>query len=72
MVESAILVNIAIGLVKGKNEQNFIRPLSTLPLLMEVITTMNANTNISITGVTMVFMSSSLDAIDPIAPKRKA
>ena len=46
----AILVNIAIGDVKGMYEQICISRLSTLPLLIENITTIKPITNRKVTG----------------------
>ena len=67
-----ILVNIAIGEVNGMYEQTFIRTVSTLPLAIENITTINAIIKRNVIGITDVLMSSSLDAVEPIAPNIKA
>ena len=50
----AILVNIAIGEVNGMKEQIFRRTLSTSPLLIENITTMNAATNSRVSGMVYI------------------
>jgi hypothetical protein len=42
--------------------------LSTVPLDSENTTTMNAIMNSIVTGITDVFISSSLDVVEPIAP----
>ena len=62
-----ILVNIAIGEVNGIYEQTFIKAVSTFPLDIENITTKNAMINKNVIGMTEVLMSSSLEAVDPIA-----
>ena len=66
------LVNIAIGEVNGIYEQISIAVLSTEPLLIENITTINAIIKRNVIGITEVFISSSLDAVEPIAPNIKA
>ena len=66
------LVNIAIGEVNGIYEHTFINVVSTLPLVIENITTKNAIINRKVIGITDVLMSSSLDAVEPIAPNIKA
>ena len=66
------LVNIAIGEVNGIYEHTFIKVESTLPLVMENITTKNAIINRKVIGITDVLMSSSFDAVEPIAPYIKA
>ena len=63
-----ILVNIAIGEVNGIYEQIFIRTESTLPPIIENITTKKAIMNRNVIGNTEVFISSSFDAVEPIAP----
>ena len=63
-----ILVNIAIGEVKGIYEQTSIATLSISPLLIENITTINAMIKRKVMGITEVLISSSLDAVEPIAP----
>ena len=63
-----ILVNIAIGEVNGIYEQTLIRTVSTLPLDIENITTKKAKINRNVIGNTNVFISSSFDAVEPIAP----
>ena len=68
----AILVNIAIGEVNGMYEQISIAVLSIEPLLIENITTINAIINRNVIGITDVLMSSSFDAVEPIAPNIKA
>ena len=68
----AILVNIAIGDVKGIYEQISIAVLSIEPLLIENTTTKNAMTNKYVMGMTEVLISSNLDTVDPIAPNIKA
>ena len=67
-----IRVNIAIGEVKGMKEQTFIRTVSTFPLVMEKRTIMKAARNRKVMGITEVLISSSLDAVEPIAPYKKA
>ena len=67
-----ILVNIATGDVNGMKEQIFIKGLSIVPVDKAVVTTKNAKINRKVTGSTEVLISSSLDAVDPIAPYRKA
>ena len=67
-----ILVNIAMGDVNGIYEQTFIRTVSTLPLAIENITTKKAMIKRNVIGITDVLMSSSFDAVEPIAPYRKA
>ena len=67
-----ILVNIAIGEVKGIYEHTSIAVLSTEPELIEKITTINAIMKRNVIGITEVFISSSLDAVEPIAPNIKA
>jgi prephenate dehydrogenase len=56
----------------GTKEQICIAILSTLPLEIENITTINATTNIIVMGITDVLISSSLDAVDPTAPNKNA
>ena len=68
----AILVNIAIGDVKGIYEQISIAVLSIEPLLIENTTTKNAMTNKYVMDMTEVLISSNLDTVDPIAPNIKA
>ena len=68
----AILVNIAIGEVNGRYEHTIIAVLSIAPVLIDIITTINAITNRKVIGITDVFISSSLDAVEPIAPNIKA
>lgn len=63
-----ILVNIAIGDVNGIYEQAIIAVLSISPEVIEKITTINAMMNKNVIGITDVFISSSLDAVDPMAP----
>ena len=67
-----ILVNIAIGEVNGIYEQISIAVLSTEPLLIENITTIKAMMNRNVIGITEVLISSSLEAVEPIAPNIKA
>ena len=67
-----ILVNIAIGEVKGIYEHISIAVLSTEPELIENITTINAIIKRNVIGITDVFISSSLDAVEPIAPNINA
>ena len=67
-----ILVNIAIGDVNGIYEQTIIAVLSIVPLLIENTTTINAIIKRNVIGITDVLMSSSLDAVEPIAPNIKA
>ena len=64
----AIRVNIAIGDVKGTNEHIFISKVSTVPAENEYTTTMKAITNNIVIGITEVLMSSSFEAVEPIAP----
>ena len=68
----AILVNIAIGEVKGIYEQATISGPSTEPLVMEIITIINAITKRNVIGITDVLISSSFEAVEPIAPYIKA
>ena len=63
-----ILVNIAIGEVNGIYEHTFINTEFTLPPTIENITTIKAVMNKKVTGNTIVLMSSSFDAVEPIAP----
>ena len=63
-----ILVNIAIGEVNGIYEHIFINTEFTLPPTIENITTIKAIMNKKVTGNTIVLMSSSFDAVEPIAP----
>ena len=67
-----ILVNIAIGEVNGIYEHISIAVLSTEPLLIENITTINAIIKRKVIGITDVLISSSFDAVEPIAPNIKA
>ena len=67
-----ILVNIAIGEVNGIYEHTSIAVLSTEPLLIENMTTIKAMMNRNVIGITDVLISSSLDAVEPIAPNIKA
>ena len=67
-----ILVNIAIGEVNGTYEHTSIAVLSTEPLLIENITTINAIIKRNVIGITDVLISSSLDAVEPIAPNINA
>ena len=54
-------------------EQTFIRVLSTLPAPVTAITTTrNEIMNRKVTGITEVLISSSLEAVEPMAPYRKA
>jgi len=68
----AIRVNIAIGDVNGINEQTFIATFSTVPLDMEITTMTKAAINKNVSGMTDVLISSTLDAVEPIAPYKKA
>ena len=63
-----ILVNIAIGEVNGIYEHIFINAEFTLPPIIENITTIKAIMNKNVTGSTIVLISSSFDAVEPIAP----
>lgn len=63
----AILVNIAMGEVNGIYEQAIIRGLSTEPEDMEVITTKNAAISMIVSGMAEVLISSTFDAVEPIA-----
>ena len=63
-----ILVNIAIGEVNGIYEHIFINTEFTLPPTIENITTIKAIMNKKVTGSTIVLISSSFDAVEPIAP----
>ena len=63
-----ILANIAIGEVNGIYEHTSIAILSTDPELIENITTINAMMKRKVIGITEVLISSSLEAVDPIAP----
>ena len=67
-----ILVNIAIGEVNGIYEHTSIAALSTEPELIENITTIKALIKRKVIGMTDVLISSSLDAVEPIAPNIKA
>ena len=67
-----ILVNIAIGEVNGMYEQTSIAALSTEPELIENITTIKAIIKRKVIGMTDVLISSSLDAVEPIAPNINA
>ncbi len=48
------------------------RVLSTDPLDIEDITTIKAMTNRMVSGITEVLISSTFDAVEPIAPNRNA
>ena len=63
-----ILVNIAIGEVNGIYEHTFIKVVSTLPLVIENMTIQNAIMNKYVMGNTDVFISSSFEAVEPMAP----
>ena len=63
-----ILVNIAIGEVNGIYEHNFISAEFTLPPIIENRTTIKAIMKKKVTGNTIVLISSSFDAVEPIAP----
>ena len=63
-----ILVNIAIGEVKGIYEHTFINTEFTLPPIIENKTTIKAIMKKNVTGNTIVLISSSFDAVEPIAP----
>ena len=52
-----ILVNIAIGEVNGIYEHTFIKAVSTLPLIIENITTKKAIMKRNVIGNTEVFIS---------------
>ena len=67
-----ILVNMAIGYVKGIYEQTTIAMLSTAPEVIENITTIKAIINRYVIGITDVFISSNLDAVEPTAPNINA
>ena len=67
-----ILVNIAIGDVKGIYEQTTIAMLSTDPEVIENITTIKAIINSYVIGITDVFISSNLDTVEPTAPNINA
>ena len=67
-----ILVNIAIGEVKGIYEHTSTAVLSTEPELIENTTTINAIIKRKVIGITEVLISSSFDAVEPIAPNIKA
>ena len=68
----AILVNIAMGEVKGIYEQIFIAKLSTDPPLMEKTTTINAMIKRKVSGITEVLISSNFEEVEPIAPNMNA
>lgn len=68
----AIRANIAIGEVKGINEQTLMSVLSIFPPDMENITIINPDINSIVIGITEVLISSSLEAVEPIAPYIKA
>ena len=63
-----ILVNIAIGEVNGIYEHTSIAALSIDPEVIENITTIKAMIKRNVIGITDVLISSSLDAVEPIAP----
>ena len=63
-----ILVNIAIGEVNGIYENTFINTEFTLPPIIENKTTIKAIMKRKVTGSTIVLISSSFDAVEPIAP----
>lgn len=63
-----ILVNIAIGEVNGIYENTLINTEFTLPPIIENRTTIKAIIKRKVTGSTMVLISSSFDAVEPIAP----
>ena len=63
-----ILVNIAIGEVNGIYEHTFINTELMLPPIIEDRTTIKAIMKKNVTGNTIVLISSSLDAVEPIAP----
>ena len=63
-----ILVNIAIGEVNGIYENTFINTEFTLPPIIENRTTIKAIMKRKVTGSTIVLISSSFDAVEPIAP----
>ena len=63
-----ILVNIAIGEVNGIYEHTFISAEFTLPPIIENRTTIKAIMKKKVTGNTIVLISSSFDAVEPIAP----
>ena len=63
-----IRVNIAIGEVNGIYENTFINTEFTLPPTIENITTIKAIMKRKVTGNTIVLISSSFDAVEPIAP----
>lgn len=63
-----ILVNIAIGEVNGIYENTFINTEFMLPPIIENRTTIKAIMKRKVTGSTIVLISSSFDAVEPIAP----
>ena len=63
-----ILVNIAIGEVNGIYEHIFINTEFMLPPIIENRTTIKAIMKKKVTGNTIVLISSSFDAVEPIAP----
>ena len=63
-----ILVNIAIGEVNGIYEHSFINTEFTLPPIIEDRTIIKAIMKKKVTGSTIVLISSSFDAVEPIAP----
>ena len=63
-----ILVNIAIGEVNGIYENTFINTELMLPPIIEDRTTIKAIMKKKVTGSTIVLISSSFDAVEPIAP----
>ena len=63
-----ILVNIAIGEVNGIYEHTFINTEFTLPPIIEDRTIIKAIMKKKVTGNTIVLISSSFDAVEPIAP----
>ena len=67
-----IRVNMAIGDVNGIKEQIFIAILSIVPLDMETTTITKAAINKNVSGITDVLISSTLEAVEPMAPYKKA
>ena len=63
-----IRVNIAIGEVNGIYENTFINAEFTFPSIIESRTTIKAIMNKKETGHAIVLISSSFDAVEPIAP----
>lgn len=53
-------------------EHTIIKILSTFPLDIEKITTINATMKSIVIGITAVFMSSTFETVEPTAPNKNA